>query len=234
MEMRLNKWLVDAGFCSRREADRLIEAGKVTVDGKKAVLGQKVAGTEIISVNRREVKPVSKKVYLAYNKPIGIICSSDPKATDNIIEAIGYPERLFHIGRLDVASSGLIFLTNDGDIVNKILRAEGKHEKEYVVTVDKKINQEFVQGLVKGIVLDGRKTLPAKVEVTDDMSFRITIVEGRNRQIRRMCEAFGYNVKSLRRERIMNVSLGKLKLGEWRHLTEAELKDLMKSVGAKS
>ena len=231
MQIRLNKFLVDAGVCSRREADRLIEQGLVTVDGTPAVLGQKIEGSENLRVRGKKVVPVSTRVYIAYYKPIGIICTSDPNAQDNIIEAIGYPDRLFHIGRLDVASSGLILLTNDGDIVNRILRSEEKHEKEYSVTVDKNVTPEFLQHLRDGVFLDNQKTLPAKVVQTSHNIFSITIIEGRNRQIRRMCEELGFNVVSLRRDRIMHIKLGKLTVGEWRHLTPEEERVLLESTG---
>lgn len=228
---RLNKWLVAAGYCSRREADRLITAGAVTVDGLVATLGLKVTGTEDIRVHNKHITANTQKpIYIAYNKPIGIICTSDKNARDNIIDSIGYPERIFHIGRLDVASSGLILLTNNGDIVNKILRAQGGHEKEYLVTVDKPITSTMLEHLANGVMLDGRLTLPAKVSAKNETSFSITIIEGRNRQIRRMCEACGYAVVSLKRIRIMHISLGNMKTGEWRHLTPGEEKELVSSL----
>lgn len=231
--IRLNKYLVDAGVCSRREADRLITLRKVLVNGARAQLGQKVDGSEVIVVNGKTVgKPPEKHVYLAFNKPIGIICTSDSKAKDNIITAVHYPERIFHIGRLDVASSGLILLTNDGAIVNKILRAEGNHEKEYVVTIDRTITPSMLEQLQNGIEILGRKTLPAKVTKLGDTSFAITIVEGRNRQIRRMCEALHVNVKRLERIRVMNIELADLPVGKWRHLTTTEEKELLKAVGS--
>ncbi len=231
MPIRLNKFLVDAGVCSRREADRLIEQGAITINNQQAILGQKVEGSEDIRVRGKKVVPVTTRVYIAYYKPVGIICTSDPKANDNIIDAIGYPDRLFHIGRLDVASSGLILLTNDGDIVNRILRAEEKHEKEYAVIVDREIDQNALERMRGGIMLDGRKTLPARVVQTSVNSFAITIIEGRNRQIRRMCEAVGYDVVSLRRDRIMHIKLGNLHVGEWRHLTEEEERELLEATG---
>jgi 23S rRNA pseudouridine2604 synthase len=207
-------------------------AGKITVNGAKAELGTKVTGTEEIAVRGKRVAPPSEKhVYIAYHKPVGIICTSDPKAKDNIIEAVKYPERIFHIGRLDVASSGLILLTNDGDIVNKILRAEGRHEKEYVVTIDRAVSEEFVHTMSTGVEILGRKTFPAKVEKLGDMSFAITLVEGKNRQIRRMCEAMHVNVKKLERIRVMNVELGGLPQGKWRHLTPGEEKELLAMLG---
>lgn len=233
--MRLNKYLVDAGVCSRREADRLITLGKIIVNGARAELGQKVDGTEKIVVQGKVVgKPSMKRVYLAYHKPVGIICTSDPKAKDNIIDAVKFPERVFHVGRLDVASSGLILLTNDGDVVNKILRAEGKHEKEYVVTIDRTVSDDFVNRMRSGVEIMGRKTLPAKVTKLGDTSFAITLVEGRNRQIRRMCEEMHVNVKRLERIRVMNIHLGDLPVGTWRHLSPTEESQLMRMLGAQS
>ena len=229
--IRINKYLADRGVCSRREADKLVAAGQVMVDGVVAVMGQKVTGAEVILVDGKTVetdKPT--RVYIAYNKPVGVISSADPKAKDNIVEAVGYPERIFNIGRLDVASSGLILMTNDGDIVNKILRAEGKHEKEYVVTVDRKITPDFLNNMRKGVLIDDEKTRPARLEQISDYTFSITIVEGRNRQIRKMCEALGFTVQSLKRIRIMHIELGGLKTGEWRHLTPGEEAELMAAI----
>ncbi|MBI2410997.1 MAG: pseudouridine synthase [Candidatus Kerfeldbacteria bacterium] len=221
--IRINKYLVEAGVCSRREADRLIQAGKVLVNTTPASLGQKVDGSERIVVRGKIIAHTKKKsVYLAYHKPVGIICTSDPSARDNIITAVHYPERVFHIGRLDVASSGLILLTNDGEIVNTILRSEGQHEKEYVVKVDEPITTEFLRSLATGVEVLGRKTLPARVKKIGKNTFSIILIEGRNRQIRRMCEALGLNVVSLKRIRIMNIHLDDLPVGTWRHLTKKE------------
>lgn len=226
--IRLNKYLVDAGVCSRREADRLITEGRILVNDIPAVLGQKVNGNEEIVVNGKQVKQrTTKHVYLAYNKPVGIICTSDPHAKDNIIDAVNYPERVFHIGRLDVASSGLILLTSDGAIVNKILRANRKQEKEYIVTIDRPVTPEFMQAMSNGVEILGRKTLPAKVHQFSPTTVVVTLIEGRNRQIRRMCEALGVNVVMLKRVRIMNINLGDLPVGEWRHLTPKEEKELL-------
>jgi 23S rRNA pseudouridine2604 synthase len=229
MEMvRINKYLADRGICSRREADKWVTDGRITINGAVAVMGQKVTGSETIAVDGKVIgteKPT--RVYIAYNKPVGIICSTDPNAKDNIVDAVGYPERIFNIGRLDVASSGLILLTNDGDIVNKILRAEGKHEKEYVVTVDRKITPDFLNNMRKGVLIDDEKTLPARIEQVSEYTFKIILVEGRNRQIRRMCETLGFTVQSLQRIRIMHIELGGLKTGQWRHLTAGEEAELM-------
>lgn len=230
MPIRLNKLLVDRGVCSRREADRWITGGRVTVDEIAAILGQKVEGTEKILVNGRPIpQPQRKKAYLAYHKPVGMICTSDVRARDNIIAAVKYPERLFHVGRLDVASSGLILLTNDGEIVNRILRAQGKHEKEYVVTVDRPITGDFLADMATGVLMDGddRPTLPAQIRQDSPNTFTVVLVEGRNRQIRRMCTALGYSVRSLRRVRIMHILLGDLGVGKWRHLTPKEEKELL-------
>ncbi|MFZ2681641.1 MAG: pseudouridine synthase [Patescibacteria group bacterium] len=229
--IRINKYLADRGVCSRREADKLIADGKVLVNDVPATVGQRVTGAENIVVDGKfldAVKPT--RVYVLYNKPVGVICSTDPKATDNIVEAVGYPERIFNIGRLDVASSGLIMLTNDGDIVNKILRAEGKHEKEYVVSVDRKITPDFLDNMRKGVLIDDEKTLPARIEQLSEFTFRIILVEGRNRQIRKMCETLGFTVQSLKRVRIMHLEIGGLKTGEWRHLTAGEEAELMAAI----
>lgn len=229
--IRLNKYLVDAGVCSRREADRLIRIGAITVNRAQATLGMKVTGDERIIVSGTAVtERIKKHVYIAYHKPVGIICTSDPKAKDNIIQAIHFPERIFHIGRLDVASSGLILLTSDGNIVNRILRSEGKHEKEYEVTVHTSLTPQFISRMSKGVHILGRKTLPANVQQTGERSFHITLVEGRNRQIRRMCEALGYQVRALRRLRIMHIQLGNLASGRWRHLTSQEERTLLESL----
>ncbi|MEK7540451.1 MAG: pseudouridine synthase [Patescibacteria group bacterium] len=228
---RLNKYLVEAGVCSRREADRLIAAGKVLVNNVPAELGVKVDGTEQIVVNGKAVdKPSGDYVYLAYYKPVGVICTADPEAAGNIIQAVNYPERLFTVGRLDVGSSGLILLTNDGEVANKITQAKGQHEKEYLVTIDRRITPEFLHAMATGIEILGRKTMPAQVEQVDDTTFMITLVEGRNRQIRRMCEAMNVNVKALKRTRVMNIELGDLRIGEWRHLTPTEVKELLGSL----
>lgn len=225
--MRLNKFLVEQGICSRREADRLIEAEKILVDGKKATLGAKVFGTEDIIVNGKKVTAKKQKsIIIAYNKPVGIICTSDPSAPDNIIDAINFPERIFHVGRLDVASSGLILLTNDGDLVNKILRSEGRHEKEYIVRIDRPVTREMLNELEHGVYILGRITLPARAQKISDNVLSLTITEGRNQQIRRMCEVVGAHVLDLTRERIMNIELGDLPLGEWRYLTPSEEKEL--------
>jgi 23S rRNA pseudouridine2604 synthase len=226
--MRLNKFLVDQGVCSRRAADRAITEGRVTVNGTKPELGVKVDGSETISFDGVIVgQNRSKRLYLAYHKPVGIICTSDPLAKDNIIETINYPERIFHIGRLDVASSGLILLTNDGAIVNKILRAEGKNQKEYIVRIQEDVTDDFITALRDGVLIDGYKTLPCKAVKMGPNMFAITLVEGRNRQIRKMCEALHRTVTSLKRIRVMNIKLDDIPPGKWRLLTPEEESTLL-------
>jgi len=226
--MRLNKFLVDQGVCSRRAADRAITEGRVTVNGVKPELGVKVDGTETITFDGAVVgQNRSKRIYLAYHKPVGIICTSDPLAKDNIIETINYPERIFHIGRLDVASSGLILLTNDGAIVNKILRAEGKNQKEYIVRIQEDVTEDFITALREGVMIDGYKTLPCKAVKMGPQMFAITLVEGRNRQIRKMCEALHRTVVSLKRIRVMNIRLDDIPPGKWRLLTPEEESTLL-------
>lgn len=229
--VRLNKYLVQAGVCSRREADRLIAQGKILVNGSRPQLGQKVGGSEQIEVNGKLVDNAPKKsIYLVYNKPVGIICTADPKAKDNIIAAVNYPERVFSIGRLDVASAGLILLTNDGEVANQITRVDGQHEKEYILTLEQAVTPELLQALAAGVELSDGKTLPAKVSKMDHFTFSITLVEGRNRQIRRMCEALHVDIKSLTRIRIMHIRLGDLPTGQWRHLTASEVENLLLSL----
>lgn len=229
--MRINKYIAESGYCSRRKADRLIEEGWVKINGKTAELGSTVEESDKVTIDGEIISLEGKNnVYIAYNKPVGIICTSDPDAKDNIIDAVGYPERIVHVGRLDVASSGLILLTNDGDIVNKILRAENGHEKEYVVTVDKKMTRAFTDAMKKGVVLDDQKTRPARLKKINDKKFKLVITEGRNRQIRRMCEKLGYQVKTLKRIRIMNIKLRDLGEGNWRYLSKNERRELLDSL----
>lgn len=223
---RLNKAMAQTGFCSRREADKLIEKGVVKINGKPVVLGDKVSATDEISVNGKIITKEEKLVYLIFNKPVGITCTTDENVKGNIISYINYPKRIFPIGRLDKPSDGLIFLTNDGDIVNKILRARNQHEKEYLVTVDKPITDDFVQKMQAGVPILDTITRKCKLEKIDEYSFVLTITQGLNRQIRRMCEFLGYDVLSLRRLRIMNIRLGNLKKGEYRNFTEQEFTEL--------
>jgi 23S rRNA pseudouridine2604 synthase len=225
--MRLNKYIAETGVCSRREADKWIEAGRVTCNGAQATLGTQVnAGDEV----RIDGEPVGKKItriYIALNKPVGVVCTTEPHIDDNIVAHVNHAERIFPVGRLDKDSEGLILLTNDGDIVNEILRSENNHEKEYVVAVDRAITDLSLAMLARGVKIMGEITKPAKVIRVDQRSFRIILTQGLNRQIRRMCSALGYRVQHLKRVRIMNVTLGKLKSGEWRYLTAAELGGLL-------
>lgn len=227
--VRLNKYIAESGLCSRREADRLIADGKVTVDGRVGVLGDRVLPGMKVMVNGRvaAMHTQKQKVYIALNKPVGIVCTADPREPSNVIDFVGHPERIFPIGRLDRDSEGLLLLTNDGEIVNRILRAAGRHEKEYVVDVDKPITADFLGRMASGVPILDTVTLPCRVTREDRQRFRIVLVQGLNRQIRRMCEALGYNVVSLRRERVMNIRLGRLKPGHWRNLTPAEMDELM-------
>lgn len=225
--VRLNKWIADSGYCSRREADRLIEDKKVTIDGKPGSLGDRVLPGMKVCVNGKPVVGHSHKVYIALNKPEGVVCTADPREPMNVVDYVGHSERIFPIGRLDKDSNGLLLMTNDGEIVNRILRAAGKHEKEYVVTVNKPITPEFLQKMSEGVEILDTVTLPCKITQEGKFCFRLILVQGLNRQIRRMCEALGYRVLTLTRVRIMNVSLGRLKPGHWRNLTSAELETLM-------
>lgn len=230
-EVRLNKFLSDAGVCSRREADRLTEAGKITINGEVAVLGSKVTDTDVVKVNGEEVSREEEQIIIAFNKPEGIECTAQKDNPDNIIDYIGYEKRIYPIGRLDKNSRGLILLTNDGSIVNGILKASNFHEKEYVVTVDKEITGEFIEAMSSGVtILDGVKTRPCEVKKTKKHEFNIVLTQGLNRQIRRMCKALGYNVTKLQRVRVMNVELGTLGKGKYRNLTDKEVKDLLDQI----
>tara|TARA_R100001369_G_scaffold21881_6_gene39831 strand:+ start:42575 stop:43426 length:852 start_codon:yes stop_codon:yes gene_type:complete len=221
---RINKYLSEAGYCSRREADKLIDQGRVTVNGAVPEMGTKIAPGDVVRVNGKTITNQDEKpVYIAFNKPVGIVCTTDSGVEkDNIIDFINYPKRIFPIGRLDKASEGLIFLTNDGDIVNKILRASNNHEKEYVVTVNKPISSTFIDRMGMGISILDTVTKKCEVERLGNYDFRIVLTQGLNRQIRRMCEALDYEVTSLRRIRIMNVLLD-IPVGEWRDITDEEL-----------
>jgi len=221
MDIRINKYLSESGFCSRREADRLIESGRVKINGIKALIGSKVSASDIITVDQEVIKPKKKFVYLAFNKPVGIVSTTDQSIKDNMIDFIGYSERIFHIGRLDKDSEGLILLTNDGDIVNKILRAENRHEKEYLVTVNREVTSPFCEAMSKGVPILNTITKPCKVEKISKYVFKIVLIEGLNRQIRRMCEYFNYDVVSLKRVRIMHIRLD-VPTGKYRMLTLQE------------
>lgn len=227
-EIRINKFLSDAGVCSRREADRYIKEGKVIIDGVVAQIGSKVKKGSVVTFCGKPVQREEKLVLIAFNKPVGIVCTTDPREPDNIIDYIGYGMRIYPIGRLDKDSEGLILLTNDGNIVNKILRAEYRHEKEYIVTVNKEIDAEFIKAMSSGVPILGTVTKPCKVKQIDKYTFNIILTQGLNRQIRRMCEYLGYRVTSLKRIRIMNIMLGRLKTGAWRNVTDKELAELLK------
>lgn len=225
-EIRLNKFISETGFCSRREADKFIEKGKVTIDGIKATVGMKVIKGQEVRVNGTKITKEEELVYIALNKPVGITCTTERKIKGNIVDFVNHEKRIFHIGRLDKDSQGLILLTNDGDIVNKILRAGNNHEKEYIVTVNKEINEDFIKRMGSGVRILGTVTKKCFVKKEGPKTFRIILTEGMNRQIRRMCEALGYNVVNLKRIRIMNINLGDLKIGKWRDLTNKELRGL--------
>ncbi len=229
---RINKFLSESGFCSRREGDKLIEQGRVTINGVKAQQGDKVSAKDTVKVDNKVITLKNKFVYIAFNKPVGITCTTDPKDKDNIVDYINYPVRIFPIGRLDKDSEGLIFLTNDGDIVNKILRSGNNHEKEYVVTVDKPITASFIKGMSSGVKILGTITKKCTVKQEGKNVFRIILTQGLNRQIRRMYEVFGYHVVRLKRVRIMNVKLGDLPVGKWRHLTVDELRTINKLISS--
>ena len=222
-ETRLNKYISETGICSRREADKLIESGRVTINGVKATMGTKVSKGQVVKVDGKKISKEEELVYIVLNKPVGITCTTESKIRGNIVDFVGHSKRVFPIGRLDKDSQGLILLTNDGDIVNKILRAGNNHEKEYIVTVDKKITNEFIKGMSSGVRILGTITKECFVKKEDDYTFRIILTQGMNRQIRRMSEALGYEVKKLKRIRIMNINLGDLKIGKWRDLTRKEL-----------
>lgn len=232
LDISLNKYISETGYCSRREADRLIQAGRVMLNGEVAVTGNRYRDGDEVVVDGSLFKPASqeKMIILAFNKPVGITTTTDTDIRGNIISFINHPKRIFPIGRLDKDSEGLIFLTNNGDIVNKILRAGNKHEKEYIVRVDKAIDGNFLRMMAEGVRIDGVKTLPCKVRQTGRHSFQIILVQGLNRQIRKMCEALGYTVKALQRIRIMDVRLDKLAVGKWRYLSEPEMAALLAAV----
>lgn len=232
----LNKFISDSGYCSRREADRLIEAGRVIINDEVAKPGSRYKPGDVVEVDGSYVKEPKKEklVYIAFNKPAGITTTTDTEIKGNIISYLNYPKRIFPIGRLDKDSEGLIFLTNDGDIVNKVLRAGNRHEKEYVVRVNKPIDGAFIHSMSNGMKILGTRTLPCKVIPVGRQTFRIVLTQGLNRQIRRMCEALDYNVVSLQRVRIMNIHLDKLAVGKWRYLSEVEITQLRESVSRSS
>ena len=228
--VNLNKYISNSGMCSRRDAEKLIVDGKVTINGNPTKLGNRVFEGDIVKINGQPLKSTPKTLYLAFNKPVGIVCTTDSKERRNIIKYINHPERLFPIGRLDKPSEGLIFLTNDGDIVNKILRAGNRHEKEYIVTVNKPITQSFLHKMGQGIPILGTITKKCLIFQINKYSFKIILTQGLNRQIRRMCEYLNYEVTQLIRTRIMNISLGSLKIGEWREICAKEMANIHEMV----
>ncbi len=224
---RLNKFVADSGYCSRREADRLIAEGRVQVDGRPGELGDRVLPGMRVTVDGQSLSGRGEKVYIALNKPAGIVCTTDPREPMNVVDYLDYPIRIFPVGRLDKDSEGLLLMTSDGEIINRILRAAGGHEKEYEVEIDRPVTKEFVEKMSAGVPILDTVTLPCRVRRTGEKSFNIILVQGLNRQIRRMCEALGCNVVRLRRIRIMNVRLGAMRPGQWRELSEEELSGLM-------
>jgi 23S rRNA pseudouridine2604 synthase len=233
MSIRVNKYISDTGYCSRREADQLVSEGRVKVNGKVPSLTTRVEeGDEVLidgqGLRQRKTKPGTRKhVYIALNKPVGITCTTDEDVKGNIVNFIDHEQRIFPIGRLDKDSEGLILLTSNGDIVNELLRSENKKEKEYLVAVNKQVTTEFLRGMAKGVLIHREMTLPCKARKIAPYGFAITLTQGMNRQIRLMAAAFGYRVTQLRRVRIINVKLGALKIGQWRNLTDVELKGLL-------
>lgn len=223
---RLNKYLSEAGVCSRREADRLIESGKVTVDGVTAQMGMRVTAGQIVKVGKKTVSKQDEMIVLAVNKPKGIVCTEDQRERDSIVRFLNYPVRVTYAGRLDKDSRGLLLMTNNGDIINQMMRAANRHEKEYKVTVDKEITEQFIKKMSEGVPILDTVTRPCTVKKIGKYTFSIILTQGLNRQIRRMCAAFGYEVKDLVRIRIMNIRLGSLKEGAYRKLTDEELEEL--------
>ena len=232
--INLNKFISSTGICSRRDAEKLILEGRVTINGKPTQLGNRVFEGDEVRIDGKPLNAKPKTLYIALNKPVGIVCTTDSKEKNNIVRYVAHEQRLFPIGRLDKPSEGLIFLTNDGDIVNKILRAGNQHEKEYIVSVNKSITPEFIQKMSNGIPILGTVTKKCKVEKVNDTTFKIILTQGLNRQIRRMCEYLNYEVTQLKRTRIMNVSLGNLKYGDWRELTPKELQEINRMVAVSS
>jgi 23S rRNA pseudouridine2604 synthase len=225
--VRLNKYLSETGLCSRREADEWIAAGRVQVNGTVALLGTQVAEGDVVTLDGQPLVAKPRRVYLALNKPVGVECTTDRDVPGNIVDFVGHRERIFPIGRLDKDSEGLILLTNDGDIVNRVLRAEHEHEKEYIVSVDRPLTDDFLAGMAGGVPILGTVTNPCTVRQVGRNTFRIVLTQGLNRQIRRMCEHFDYTVRRLQRVRIMHIHLGDLPLGKWRNLTPAEVNPLL-------
>lgn len=230
--IRINKFFTAQGACSRREADKLIEEGRVTINGRVAALGDRVGPRDVITKDGRAVPWGNAPLYIKFHKPVGVTTTSEPDVKNNIIAYIGHPERIFPIGRLDKDSSGLILLTNDGDIVNRVLRVEYAHEKEYAVRVDRPFDQAFLDGMAAGVVILGLRTRPCRLSRVGPRDFRIILTEGRNRQIRRMCQALGYRVDTLHRIRIMHITIDGVRPGQWKYLTDDERTTLLATVRA--
>ena len=227
--VRLNKFISESGVASRRAADRLIENGRVSINGRTAVLGDKVTDKDVVEVDGKPISRVEEDIILAFNKPRGITCTADPNDPDNVIDFIGYPKRIYSVGRLDKYSQGLLLMTNNGELANRIMRSRGEHEKEYIVKVDRPVTESFLRGMSKGVPIDvDVVTKKCVVEKLSEHEFRIILRQGLNRQIRRMCEYFGYRVERLKRIRVVNIELGDLEVGEYRNLTKAERKELLR------
>jgi 23S rRNA pseudouridine2604 synthase len=228
--IQINKYISNSGFCSRREADQLIADARVTINDDIALPTSRVQTGDRVAIDGEKIKSQQKRIYIALHKPVGVTSTTDPNDRTNIIRFMNHPKRIFPVGRLDKDSEGLILLTNDGDIVNKILRAGNNNEKEYIVTVDKELNPEIIRGMSNGVRILGEKTKPCFVRQEGQRRFRIILKQGLNRQIRRMCESFGYKVKTLKRIRIMHIQLGNLAVGKWRYLTPTEMDQLEKAL----
>lgn len=233
-QIRLNKFLSDAGVCSRREADRLAEQGLITVDGETAVVGMKIHPDAQVKVRGKRIKKEEEKVLLAFHKPAGVVCTAEKREKNNVIDYLNYPLRIYPVGRLDKDSTGLLLLTNDGELVNKIMRAGNYHEKEYIVRVNRPLTEEFCRKMASGVPILDTVTRTCQVEPVDEMTFRIVLTQGLNRQIRRMCEALGYRVIALKRVRIMNIKLGDLKEGAWRRVEGKERETLNQLLASSS
>ncbi len=230
--IRLNKFISESGVASRRAADRLVEDGRVTINGKVAVLGDKVQDEDIVEIDGERISRVEEDINLAFNKPRGISCTADPNDPDNIIDFIGYPKRIYSVGRLDKYSQGLLLMTNNGELANRIMRSRGEHEKEYIVKVDRPVTEKFLKGMANGVPIEeGVVTKRCVVEKLSEHEFRIILRQGLNRQIRRMCEYFGYRVERLKRIRVVNIELGDLEVGRYRSLTKSERRELFEKLG---
>ena len=230
--VRINKYLSEAGVCSRREADRQVEAGRVTINGKTAVMGDRVFPGDVVRYGKKVVSKEDEPILLVVNKPEGIVCTAEKREKDNIVDYIKYPKRIYPIGRLDKSSHGLLLMTNQGDLVNKIMRSRNYHEKEYIVKVNRDVTEKFLKDMADGVYLKDLEatTRPCQVEKVGKRTFRIILTQGMNRQIRRMCETFGYRVMDLKRVRIMNIKLGNLKIGEYRKATREEWQELQRQI----